>query len=114
MWHCYQGWVWLHLQWLKSTEKVKQQMKEAQAEESSDKKRRVVRRGCRESAVHRAVVQVGNVSVSPFPVLPANGDLAASLCHLLPHTEACSEVSAHHTSHGGLSKVYLGQGEHPV
>ena len=43
VWHCCQGWVWLHLQWLKSTEKVEQQMKEAQAEESSEKKRKVVR-----------------------------------------------------------------------
>ena len=47
VWHCYQGWVLLPLQWVKSTEKVTQQMKETQAEESLEKKRKVVSVECR-------------------------------------------------------------------
>ena len=54
------------------------------------------------------------VSTSSTLVFPANGDPAASVCDVLSNIEARSKVPAHHSSHGGLGKVHLGWGEHPV
>ena len=53
------------------------------------------------------------VSASSTLVVPANGDLAATVCDVLSNTEARSKVPAHHSSHGGLGKVHLGWGSTP-